>query len=77
MEARIHAITLGVSDLASSRKFYEAMGWKASSSSNENAVFYCKGALLALFPEKKSWQKTPRLILQEQVFAESLSPTRL
>ena len=54
MEARIHAITLGVSDLASSRKFYEAMGWKASSTSNEKyAVFHCKGALLALFPEKE------------------------
>ena len=54
MEPRIHAVTLGVSDLARSRKFYEdGLGWKASSSSNDKyVVFHSKGALLALFSEK-------------------------
>lgn len=47
---RIHIVTLGVSDLARSRRFYEALGWKASSASNEGIVFL-KGAagVLALY----------------------------
>ena len=47
---RIHIVTLGVSDLARSRQFYEAWGWKASSASNENIVFLKGGAgVLALY----------------------------
>ncbi|WP_266183883.1 hypothetical protein [Dyella humicola] len=47
---RIHIVTLGVSDLVRSRRFYEALGWKASSASNEGIVFL-KGAagVLALY----------------------------
>ncbi|HEY2624864.1 MAG TPA: VOC family protein [Dyella sp.] len=47
---RIHIVTLGVSDLARSRRFYETLGWKASSASNEGIVFL-KGAagVLALY----------------------------
>jgi catechol 2,3-dioxygenase-like lactoylglutathione lyase family enzyme len=47
---RIHIVTLGVSDLPASRRFYEALGWKASSASNEHIVFL-KGAsgVLALY----------------------------
>jgi predicted lactoylglutathione lyase len=47
---RIHIVTLGVSDLTRSRKFYEAWGWKASSASNENIVFLKGGSnVLALY----------------------------
>lgn len=48
--ARINIVTLGVSDLAQSRAFYEALGWKASSASQESIVFL-KGSniVLALF----------------------------
>lgn len=47
---RIHIVTLGVSDLPTSRRFYEALGWTASSASNEHIVFL-KGAtgVLALY----------------------------
>ncbi len=52
MEPRINIITLGVSDINRSRLFYEKLGWKASSASNENIViFHSKGTALALFPE--------------------------
>lgn len=52
MEPRINVITLGVSDLKRSRKFYEeGLGWKTSSSSNEQvAFFHMSGAILALYP---------------------------
>jgi catechol 2,3-dioxygenase-like lactoylglutathione lyase family enzyme len=54
MGPRIHIVTLGVSDLARSRRFYEEwLGWKASSASNEHfVIFKSEGSLLALFPEK-------------------------
>jgi predicted lactoylglutathione lyase len=48
---RITVITLGVSDLKRSRAFYEAWGFKASSSSNENITFLDGGGLvLGLYP---------------------------
>ncbi|WP_445145784.1 VOC family protein [Dyella sp. Tek66A03] len=47
---RIHIVTLGVSDPARSRRFYETLGWKASSASNEGIVFLKGGAgVLALY----------------------------
>lgn len=39
-EPRISIVTLGVSDMARSRAFYEALGWKAASISNENVTFF-------------------------------------
>lgn len=53
MEPRISVVTLGVSDLARSRAFYERMGWKASSASDEHIVFFQSGCMaLALYPRK-------------------------
>jgi predicted lactoylglutathione lyase len=50
MEPRITLITLGVADLARSRAFYEAIGWKASSASQAEVVFFQgNGLALALF----------------------------
>ncbi len=41
MEQRMSLITLGVADLAQSRRFYEhGLGWKPSSASNANITFY-------------------------------------
>lgn len=52
MEPRINIITLGVSEVSRSRKFYEKLGWKASSASNADMViFHSKGTALALYPE--------------------------
>ncbi|MEQ1619592.1 MAG: VOC family protein [Terricaulis sp.] len=51
MEPRISIITLGVADLARARVFYESMGFRASSASQGDIVFFQAGALaLALYP---------------------------
>jgi predicted lactoylglutathione lyase len=50
MEPRISLITLGVADVARSRVFYEALGWRASSASQpEVAFFQANGLALTLF----------------------------
>jgi catechol 2,3-dioxygenase-like lactoylglutathione lyase family enzyme len=49
MFPRVTAITLGVSDLARSRKFYcEGLGFRASSSSHEHITFIDNGGGLVL-----------------------------
>lgn len=52
MEQHINYITLGVADLAESRRFYrEVFGWQETADSNENIAFFQAGnaLLLALF----------------------------
>ena len=49
--ARITVATLGVSDLARSTKFYQALGWElAPNSSAEISFFRTAGGVLALYP---------------------------
>ncbi|MCC7351451.1 MAG: VOC family protein [Phycisphaerales bacterium] len=45
MEQRISLITLGVADVGKSRRFYEKLGWKASSASEEAVVFFQLGGM--------------------------------
>ncbi len=48
--SRLSIVTLGVSDLARSTRFYEALGWKNSGASQEAITFFHSGtAVLALF----------------------------
>ncbi|SRR5258708_2532627 len=50
MEQRVSLITLGVADLELSRRFYERLGWKASSAGDGNVAFYqLPGMALALW----------------------------
>jgi len=49
MDRRISLITLGVADLARSRRFYETLGWKASGPSDDVAFFQAGGMILALW----------------------------
>ena len=50
MQGRINIVTLGVEDVARSRLFYEALGWRASSASQPSIVFLRgNGTVLALF----------------------------
>jgi uncharacterized protein len=50
MNLRINIVTLGVTDVAASRAFYEALGLTASSASKDEIVFFQVGAVvLALF----------------------------
>ena len=50
MKQAISFITLGVSDLARSRAFYQALGWRESSGSQAEVAFYQAGSVaFALF----------------------------
>jgi uncharacterized protein len=51
MDQHLHLVTLGVGDLAVSRKFYtEILGWKPSAASNESVAFFQAGGIvLSLF----------------------------
>jgi uncharacterized glyoxalase superfamily protein PhnB len=47
---RISLVTVGVSDVARSTAFYEALGWRRSGSSQESITFFqMQGSALALF----------------------------
>ncbi len=47
MEQRLSIVSLGVADLAASRRFYEqGLGWKVSSTSNESIVFMDLGGVI-------------------------------
>lgn len=50
MDQRVSLITLGVGDLAASTAFYERLGWRRSSQSNEAVTFFdLGGSALGLF----------------------------
>ena len=50
MEPRLSIVTLGVASIARSRAFYEALGFTASSASQEAVTFFdAGGVVLALF----------------------------
>ncbi len=51
MEPTINIITLGVKNIESSKQFYEQLGFKTSSATNEHiVVFKTKGVVLCLYP---------------------------
>jgi uncharacterized protein len=51
MEQRLSVVTLGVADLARSRKFYEeGLGWKELQGAKEIAFYQLPGFALALYP---------------------------
>ena len=45
MEPRVSLITLGVANVARARQFYEALGWKASSASQDDVAFFQLGPI--------------------------------
>ncbi len=50
MRPRLNLVTLGVADVGRSRRFYETLGFKASSASVESTTFFeAGGVVLALF----------------------------
>jgi len=46
MKQRLTVITLGVSDLARSRAFYEALGWTTGAAPADDVVFFQCGAMV-------------------------------
>jgi predicted lactoylglutathione lyase len=50
MEQRVSLITLGVTDLARSRAFYEALGWRTNAGPEDDVFFFqCGGMVVALW----------------------------
>jgi len=53
MEQRVSLITLGVSDLARSRAFYEALGWTPGSTPEGVVFFQAGGMVVALWSREE------------------------
>src|SRR4051794_34588958 len=54
MEPRVSLITLGVDDLARSRAFYEALGWRTNAEPDADIVFFqAGGSIVALWGREK------------------------
>ena len=47
MDQRLSLVTLGVSDLARARAFYEALGWRTGAGPDDDVVFFDTGGLIA------------------------------
>ena len=46
MEQRLSVVTLGVSDLARARAFYEALGWETRAEPDDDVVFFQAGGMI-------------------------------
>jgi uncharacterized protein len=46
MEQRVSLITLGVTDLARARGFYESLGWKCGAAPADDVVFFQAGGMI-------------------------------
>ena len=46
MEQRLSLVTLGVSDLARARTFYEALGWRTNAAPDDDVVFFQAGGMI-------------------------------
>jgi catechol 2,3-dioxygenase-like lactoylglutathione lyase family enzyme len=46
VEQRVSLITLGVEDLARSRAFYEALGWRTGAAPEDDVVFFQAGGMI-------------------------------
>jgi catechol 2,3-dioxygenase-like lactoylglutathione lyase family enzyme len=54
MEQRLSLVTLGVADLARSRAFYEALGWRTRAEPGDDEVFFpAGGTIVALWDRAK------------------------
>jgi hypothetical protein len=50
MDQRVSLITLGVTDLARARRFYEALGWQTGAGHDDDVVFFeAVGMIVALW----------------------------
>jgi len=53
MEQRVSLVTLGVSDYARAKAFYEALGWSVAFDVEETAFFYANGTIVVLWAREK------------------------
>jgi uncharacterized protein len=54
MEQRLSLITLGVADLARSRSFYEALGWRTRADPGDDVVFFQAGCMVVALWDRAS-----------------------
>ena len=64
MEQRLSLVTLGVSDLARARAFYEAMGWTTAAGAEDDVVFFQAGCMIVAL-----WGRTQ--LAEDSVVADS------
>jgi predicted lactoylglutathione lyase len=69
MEPRLTLITLGVADVARSRRFYEAVGFKASSASVDSTAFMDAGGVVLALWSRTSLAEDAGLADSEPGFA--------
>jgi catechol 2,3-dioxygenase-like lactoylglutathione lyase family enzyme len=53
VEQRVSIVTLGVADVAASRRFYEALGWTVGMDVEETVFFQAGGMLMILWSREK------------------------
>jgi uncharacterized protein len=53
MEQRLSLVTLGVADVARSRAFYEALGWKTGAEPGDEVVFFQSGGMIVALWSRK------------------------
>jgi catechol 2,3-dioxygenase-like lactoylglutathione lyase family enzyme len=46
MEQRVSLVTIGVSDLERSRRFYESLGWKTAAAPSDDVAFFQAGGMI-------------------------------
>jgi predicted lactoylglutathione lyase len=54
MEQRVSLITLGVSDLARAKRFYEALGWVTNTDPSLDVVFFQAGGMVVALWDRAS-----------------------
>ncbi|HEX3432815.1 MAG TPA: VOC family protein [Solirubrobacteraceae bacterium] len=54
MDQRLSVITLGITDLARARAFYEALGWRSGAAPDDDVVFFqIGGSVLSLWDRQR------------------------
>ncbi len=54
MDQRVSLVTLGVGDLARSRAFYEALGWKTGAAPEDDVVFFQAGGMIVALWDRRA-----------------------
>lgn len=54
MEQRVSLITLGVSDLARAKRFYETLGWTSGAAPADDVVFFQAGGMIVALWDRGS-----------------------
>jgi predicted lactoylglutathione lyase len=57
MEQRLSLITLGTGDLAASRAFYEALGWKTNAAPDDPVAFFQAGGIVIALWDREQLAK--------------------